>query len=108
MKTETIGTTTITVKEVKITPLSTIIDYELAQPEYCNLDFYAVDDKGHLLGTGCSSLVNRQTKGNMIISNFQSLYESPESMPKYFILIPEKVGHNHTDPQLQKIKIPLE
>lgn len=108
MKTETIGSTTITVKGVKITPLSTIIDYELAQPEYSNLGFYAEDDKGHLLGTGGSSLVNRQTKGNMIISNFQSLYESPESMPKYLVLITQKVGHDHTDSQLQKIKIPLE
>ncbi len=111
MKTEAIGQTIITVKEVKITPLSTIIDYEIVQPiaeEYSNLDFYVVDDKEHLLGTSCGSLVNRQIRGNVTISNFQSIYESPESMPKYLVLIPPKVGHNYTDTQLQKIKVPLE
>ena len=42
MKTEAIGQTIITVKEVKITPLSTIIDYEIVQliaEEYSNLGF---------------------------------------------------------------------
>ncbi|NLI14365.1 DUF4179 domain-containing protein [Pelotomaculum propionicicum] len=111
MKTEAIGQTIITVKKVKITPLSTIIDYELAQPiadEYSNLDFYATDDKEHLLGTSCGSLVNRQIRGNMTVSNFQSIYESPESIPKYLVLILPKVGYNHTDSQLQRIKVPLE
>lgn len=103
MKKETFGETSVVVKEVKISPLSMIIEYESIRPLTEEFYFSAVmDDKGNNIRQCASTRLSHQIKGDTEITIAREVCETPKNIPEFLVLVP------HTaDSQQQNIKIPL-
>ncbi|TEB07705.1 hypothetical protein Psch_01260 [Pelotomaculum schinkii] len=103
MKKETFGETSVMVKEVKISPLSMLIEYESIRPLTEEFYFSAVmDDKGNNIPQCASIRLSHQIKGDTKITVARLVCEAPKNIPEFLVLVPQVAGS-----QQQNIKIPL-
>ncbi|MCG9968935.1 DUF4179 domain-containing protein [Pelotomaculum terephthalicicum JT] len=103
MKKETFGETSVMVKEVKISPLSTLIEYESIRPLTEEFYFSAVmDDKENNIPQCASIRLSHQIKGDTKITIARLVCEAPKNIPEFLVLVPHTAGS-----QQQNIKIPL-
>ena len=104
MKKETFGETSVIIKEVKISPLSTLIEYESIRPLAEEFYFSAVmDDKGNNIRQYASIRLSHQIKGDTKITIVRLVCETPKNIPEFLVLVPQVAGS-----QQQNIRIPLE